>query len=178
MYHVYVRKRPHLEKFLEVVSKQFEVLVFTASQQVYAEKLLNLIDPTRKLIKHRLYRDSCLDVCDNFLKDLNVRSSSSVEFENIFSLTRTRTHLVSQQKTTRTQVLGRDLSKTIIVDNSPHAFGYQISNGIPIESWFEDKKDVELLNLLPVLDVLKSKDDVRPFIREYYQLHKLVEGAR
>ena len=86
MYHVYVRKRPHLEKFLEVVSKQFEVLVFTASQQVYAEKLLNLIDPTRKLIKHRLYRDSCLDVCDNFLKDLNVRSSSSVEFENIFSL--------------------------------------------------------------------------------------------
>ena len=83
MYHVYVRKRPHLEKFLEVVSKQFEVLVFTASQQVYAEKLLNLIDPTRKLIKHRLYRDSCLDVCDNFLKDLNVRSSS-VEFENIF----------------------------------------------------------------------------------------------
>ena len=46
-----MRKRPHLDMFLKVVSELFEVVVFTASQQVYAERLLNMIDPQRKFVK-------------------------------------------------------------------------------------------------------------------------------
>ena len=44
-YKVHVRCRPYLQTFLERVGEVFEVVVFTASQQVYADMLLDRIDP-------------------------------------------------------------------------------------------------------------------------------------
>lgn len=44
-YQVNVRLRPHLFEFLDKIQDKYEVIIFTASQQVYANELLNLIDP-------------------------------------------------------------------------------------------------------------------------------------
>jgi CTD small phosphatase-like protein 2 len=48
------------------------VVIFTASQKVYANALLDLLDPAGNLMHHRLFREACLFVQGNFLKDLSV----------------------------------------------------------------------------------------------------------
>lgn len=98
-----------------------------------------------KYIQYRMFRESCLAVEGNFLKDLTV--------------------------------LGRDLSKSVLVDNSPHAFGYQVDNGIPIESWFDDPNDTELLKLERFLRTLHGVDDVRDVVREKFETFRLVEES-
>ncbi|KAL7168634.1 hypothetical protein ACSBR2_038968 [Camellia fascicularis] len=49
---VYVKQRPCLPMFLERVAEMFQIVVFTASQSIYAEQLLDILDPDRKLISH------------------------------------------------------------------------------------------------------------------------------
>jgi hypothetical protein len=46
-YQVHVRLRPYLFEFLESIHEKFEVVVFTASQRVYADELLDRIDPSK-----------------------------------------------------------------------------------------------------------------------------------
>ncbi|CAN6447884.1 unnamed protein product [Victoria cruziana] len=131
--------------FMEKVASLFEIIIFTASQSIYAEQLLNMLDPKRKIFRHRVYREACVFVDGNYLKDLTV--------------------------------LGRDLARVAIIDNSPQAFGFQVDNGIPIESWFDDRSDDALLSLLPFLESLAGVDDVRPLIAKKFNIRKRVAGA-
>ena len=40
--------------------------------------------------------------------------------------------------------LGRELNRTIIIDNSPASYLFQPQNAIPCSSWFDDKNDTLL----------------------------------
>jgi len=61
--------------------------------------------------------------------------------------------------------LGRKLKDCIIIDNSPLSFMFDRYNAIHCTSWFGDKKDTELRDLLPVLNSsLSTVKDVRTML--------------
>lgn len=65
-------------------------------------------------------------------------------------------------------LLGRDLSKVIIIDNSPSAYMLQPHNAIPIETWTGNQLDKSLMDLVPMLEKLSGVGDVREEIQRVY----------
>ena len=93
------------------------------------------MDPTRKYIKYRLYRNHTSIYGLSFVKDL--------------------------------EKLGRDLARTMIVDNLQDNFRLQPNNGIPIKTWNDDMNDNELNHLCKFLKQLYTSQvkDVRYIIK-------------
>ncbi|KAF9887491.1 Nuclear envelope morphology protein 1 [Aspergillus nanangensis] len=57
-----------------------------------------------------------------------------------------------------------DLSKVMILDNSPMSYIFHEDNAIPIEGWINDPTDNGLLHLIPMLEALQYATDVRAFL--------------
>lgn len=66
-------------------------------------------------------------------------------------------------------LLGRDLTKTIIIDNISDNFVSQPDNGIFISTWYDDMKDRFLEEVTPLLINIVEKQcaDVKRALRQY-----------
>ena len=137
-YHeVLVYKRPFVDEFLEKMNKYYNLIIFTASVQEYADPLLDQLDKN-KYIKLRYYRSSCLlDKTGKFIKNLS----------SIYS----------------------DLKNVILLDNNPISYSYNKNNGLPIITWHFDKKDRELLKIIPILEFLSTVDDIRNYLPRFVE---------
>ena len=62
--------------------------------------------------------------------------------------------------------MGRDLTKIMILENSPHSYAFNPENDIPCETWFNDYEDTELRDLISVFEVR------RPIFLFILSLHK------
>ena len=82
--------RPNCITFLKTLSQYFEIVIFTAASQDYADWILDVLDSEHKYISHRLYRQHTQYDDGVYVKDLHL--------------------------------LGRDLNKTIIIDNIKENF--------------------------------------------------------
>lgn len=64
--------RPGVRQFLRILKRlKVEIVVFTASIELFASPVLNFIDPNEEYFTHRLYRDSCTFYNGIFIKDLH-----------------------------------------------------------------------------------------------------------
>lgn len=65
------------------------------------------------------------------------------------------------------QKLGREMSKMLIIDNSPENFQLQPENGIYIKSWYDDPDDTALVELLKILQFVAKtpQGDVRDVLK-------------
>ncbi|CAG8674523.1 12493_t:CDS:2 [Funneliformis caledonium] len=70
IHNVYVIKRPGVDQFLKKMGEIYEIVVFTASLSKYADPVLNMLD-IHKVVKHRLFRESCFNHKGNYVKDLS-----------------------------------------------------------------------------------------------------------
>jgi Dullard-like phosphatase family protein len=141
---IHVRVRPYLQDCLERLSQLYEIVVFTAGVQEYADKILDQIDPERKIIKKRMYRQDCIQVQDFFVKDLDV--------------------FIDREKENIVIVDNSIMSFAFDLDN-----GVPIQSFMGNE-----EEDKELLFLISFLEEAFYTQDVRPSIREAFKLSYLM----
>lgn len=133
---VYVKKRPGLNEFLRKAAELYEVVVFTASMECYAGPVLDVIDRKRR-ISHRLFREHCILVQGEYVKDLSRlgRELSKVVIIDV-----------------------------LVTQNSPTAYLLHPGNAFPIRSFISDTRDVELGEALGLLREMSRAEDVTQFL--------------
>ena len=138
--------RPGLQNFLVESSKHFEIGIFTASLPEYADAVINYLDPDNKYIKFRLYRNNCINVGD-LLRVKDLRILKNINIKNI-----------------------------ILLDNNMYSFTPQINNGILINSFYFDKEDKELDNVLNYLiEYILPANDVRKVNEQFFGFKKILD---
>ena len=138
--------RPGLYEFLDYASQNFNLIIFTASDQQYADTIINYIEKDKKYFKMRLYRNNCIFVDPGlYIKDLRI----FFPFKNMEDI--------------------------IILDNSLFSFANQLNNGILITSFFDDKDDTFLSNVKEYLEYIKNEKDIRQINKDSFKFEEIKE---
>ncbi|KAI0134705.1 HAD-like domain-containing protein [Xylariales sp. AK1849] len=145
----YVHKRPHCDEFLRKISKWFNLVIFTASVQEYADPVIDWLESERKYFTARYYRQHCTFRHGAFIKDL---SSVEPDLSRVMILDNSPLsymfHQVRQEQHSKRNANG----------------GTNADNAIPIQGWINDPTDNDLLHLVPLLEGLQYVSDVRALL--------------
>lgn len=86
--HLFLKKclvsiRPNAKEVLTELAKDFELILLTAAKNVYADAVLEKLDPEGVLFSHRFYRECCTEIRSEkqkgYLKDLRIFQNRSLE---------------------------------------------------------------------------------------------------
>ncbi|XP_076365232.1 CTD nuclear envelope phosphatase 1A-like isoform X2 [Tachypleus tridentatus] len=79
----FVHKRPHVDYFLDIVSQWYELVVFTASMEIYGAAVADKLDNNRGILRKRYYRQHCTVEYGSYTKEL---LAITEDLSNIFIL--------------------------------------------------------------------------------------------
>ena len=145
-YYIGINFRKNLKNFLKKVSKYFNLILFTAAYQEYADVIIDYIDPENIFFKKRFYRESCINLNDNInIKDLNI-------FNDI------------------------DLKHSVILDNNIYSFCNNLKNGILINSFFEGEDDDLMNIYYYLDNYIKNSQDVRKVNEDLFGFEKFLKS--
>ena len=146
--------RPHLIEALKEISKNYYIVIYTASDHHYADTVLDFIDKKKEFFKYRLYRRNCKYMKDKFDDKIKFYCKDLEIFEGI------------------------DLKDMIIIDNSILSYALQLNNGIPIMPYKDSKKDFELMFLAGYLNSICEFEDLREANKKFIKLEELVNDYK
>jgi TFIIF-interacting CTD phosphatase-like protein len=110
------------------MGREFDLAIFTASLQSYADPIIDALEAGSgvKFVR-RLYRESCTALADGTLaKDL--------------------------------RKFGNGWRSVVLVDNTPSVFAFQPESGIEIVSWLGDPDDDDLSRVASLLSRGESRE--------------------
>lgn len=136
---------------LSQIMRYYNLIIFTASDQSYADSIINRIDPTKEYFKYRLYRQNCVKLTTEngtvYVKDLRI-------IRNV------------------------PLQNMVIIDNSVLSFAFQLDNGIPILPFYNNKDDAEMESLKNYLTKLAKCENLVASNGANFNLKVLLEEAQ
>lgn len=159
IYKVY--QRPYLLQFLKTCSIWYDIIIYTASLREYSEPIINQIEQLSGVnFINRLYRKDCKMTPSGYVKplDLIVDMYTPADLGSMIKYVN-GTAVPTQRKGKSNKIISKE--SMIIIDNMPVSFKDDVENGIQINSWYGDPRDIELLKLLPLLEGLRNVADVR-----------------
>ena len=147
-----INLRPYWKQTLNLIKKNYYIVIYTASHQAYADSVLDFMDPKKKYFKYRLYRNNCslidVDGAKFYVKDLDILNEYY------------------------------DLKDIVIIDNSVLSFAYHLHNGIPIVPYYDEDKDGSLYVVGLYLMHIFNENDLREANKKQINLDSFLEEAK
>ena len=156
------------------VSTWYDLVVFTASMEIYGQAVADKLDDNRDILKRRYFRQHCTLDYGSYTKDL---STIVDDLSSVFILDNSpgAYRAFPGERRSSSSVAVCTICETLAnlyLFITPSSSS-RVDNAIPIKSWFCDPSDTALLNLLPVLDALRFTSDVRSVLSRNLHLHKM-----
>ncbi len=118
--------------------------MFSTGSTSYTTEVLKRIDPTQRFISAKLEKEQC------------ILRNEEAYLKDLRVLE------------------GRSLERTVIVDCQAFAFQSQLDNGIYVPAYFGDDDDNHLLTIQKFLMSLEGVDDVRPLVKKFAGISRLL----